>query len=98
MSDKTYDGPVVFVDGVHYPATNVEDHEDGERTHADLDRPLRWVEGTTYRYAEDDEPLHGDVHHLNNLEIVFPDDSQITVSPDEAEDVKQFLAERRGES
>jgi hypothetical protein len=50
--DETYDGPVAFVDGVHYPV--------GEDGHADESRPLRHVEGATYRGAEDGEALHND--------------------------------------
>lgn len=52
---ETYEGPVVFVAGVHYPV--------GEDGHAELSRPLRWVEGGSYRDAEDGEPMHNDVHH-----------------------------------
>jgi hypothetical protein len=57
---KIYDGPVVFVDGVHYPAG-----DDG----ADLSRPLRWSEGASYRDAEDGEPLHNDIHHESALDL-----------------------------
>jgi hypothetical protein len=55
-----YTGKVVFVDGVHYPAT-----KDG---HANLDRPLR-AEGDTYRDAEDGDPLHNEANHVNDLEL-----------------------------
>lgn len=56
-----YDGPVVFVDGVHYPAT-----EDG----ADLDTPLRRNDTNDgWRVAEDDDPLHNDVHHATEAEL-----------------------------
>jgi hypothetical protein len=56
MADETYDGLVGFGDdGVHYPLD-----DDGE---LDTSRPLRWVEGSTYRDATGDEPLHNDVHH-----------------------------------
>lgn len=69
MSD-TYEGPVVFVDGVHYPATVVEEHEDGPRTHADLDRPLRWDADTNgYRDAVDGEPLHNDVYEQRTVGV-----------------------------
>lgn len=51
---KNYTGPVVFINGVHYPAT-----DDG----ADLKRPLRWEAGTEYRDAEKDEDTHNDIHH-----------------------------------
>lgn len=56
-----YKGPVVFVDGVHYPAK-----DEG----ADLTRPLRWIEGDGgYRDAEDGDPLHNDTHHIGDLEL-----------------------------
>jgi hypothetical protein len=55
MADN-YDGPVGFgADGIHYPLD-----ADG---HLDTSRPLRWVEGGTYRDATDGEPLHNDTHH-----------------------------------
>jgi hypothetical protein len=59
MSDR-YDGPVVFVDGVHYAVD-----KDG---HANLKKPLRWEDGG-YRAARDDEPLHNDVNHLSDLTL-----------------------------
>lgn len=90
MAGKTYDGPVVFRDGVHYAV-------DGDG-HADLDRPLRWVEGATYRAAEDGEPLHNDVHELNGVEVVFGDDDAIVVSEEEANEVRKMLEARRGEN
>lgn len=52
---KLYEGPVVFVDGVHYPV--------GKDDHADTSRPLRWTPDG-YRDAEPGEPLHNDVHHV----------------------------------
>jgi hypothetical protein len=59
---ETYDGPVVFhSDGVHYVAD--------DEGHPDLTKPLRWVEGSTYRPAEDDEPLHNDVHQAQVVEL-----------------------------
>jgi hypothetical protein len=66
--DKLYDGPVAFVDGVHYPAT-VEDERDGEDgLHPDMSRPLRFdVDAGMYRDAADGEPLHNDVHHASDL-------------------------------
>ncbi len=65
-----YDGTVVFVDGVHYPATVIEEVEgEDPRVHADLTRPLRWVEGSTYRDAEEGEPLHNDAHHEADAEL-----------------------------
>lgn len=85
---KTYDGPVAFVDGVHYPV--------GDDGHADTSRPLRWVEGTTYRDADDGEPLHNEVHQINGVEVTFPDDEAIVVSPEEADAVKELLVQRRG--
>ena len=54
-----YEGPVAFVSGVHYPAV-----DDG----FDLKRPLRWEDGG-YRDAVKDEPLHNDVHFVNELEL-----------------------------
>ena len=54
-----YKGPVVFVEGVHYPAT-----DDG----ADLSRPLRWEDGG-YRDAEPGEALHNDANHLSDVEL-----------------------------
>lgn len=86
-----HDGPVVFVEGVHYPVDN-----DG---HADKTRPLRWVEGSTYRPEEADEPLHNDVHHQQEVVIVphgDEADEAITLSPSEAEAVRRLLAELRG--
>ena len=66
MADKfenleLYDGPVVFGDGVHYPIL-----EDGN---ADLDRPLRWVSGSTYRLAEPNEPKHNDIYHKQFVDM-----------------------------
>jgi hypothetical protein len=62
MTDTTYVGPVGFgSDGVHYPLD-----QDGR---LDLERPLRWVEGTTYRDAAPDEALHNDTHHVAHLEL-----------------------------
>jgi hypothetical protein len=68
MAD-TYDGPVVFVEGVHYPATQVESVEgEDDRVHADITRPLRWDNGS-YRDATGDEPLHNDANHQADLEL-----------------------------
>lgn len=59
---ETYDGPVVFhSDGVHYVAD--------DEGHPDLERPLRWVEGTTYRPAEEGDALHNDVHQQQDVEL-----------------------------
>lgn len=57
---RKYSGPVVFVDGVHYPA------KDGEH---DATRPLRLADGGGWRDAEEGEPLHNDVNHQNDLEL-----------------------------
>jgi hypothetical protein len=66
---NAYKGKVVFVDGVHYPATEAEKVEgEDDRLHADLARPLRWDDGG-YRDAEPDEPLHNDTHHASDLEL-----------------------------
>lgn len=59
MSD--YTGPVVFSEGVHYQAT--------DEGHPDTTRPLRWIEGTTFRAASVDDPLHNDVHHISETAI-----------------------------
>ncbi len=60
-----YDGPVGFgSDGVHYPA--------GDDGHLDTSRPLRWVEGATYRDAEEGEPLHNEVHQGNDV-VIHPE-------------------------
>lgn len=56
----SYDGPVVFREGVHY-ATDADGH-------ADLERPLRWEDGG-YRDAIDGEPLHNDVHHAREATV-----------------------------
>lgn len=59
---KKYEGAVVFgSDGVHYPV--------GKDEAPDLKRPLRATEGGGWRFADDDEPLHNDVHHLADLEL-----------------------------
>lgn len=55
-----YDGPVVFVEGVHYPI-------DAEG-HADLTKPLRWTPDG-YRDAQPDEPLHNDTFHASMSEL-----------------------------
>ena len=56
-----YKGPVVFVDGVHYPA------KDGA---ADMKRPLRLDEdGADWRDAEKGDPLHNDMNHAQDLEL-----------------------------
>jgi hypothetical protein len=54
-----YKGPVVFVDGVHYPAT-----DDG----ADLSRPLRFEDGG-YRDAEPGEALHNEMHPATEVPL-----------------------------
>jgi hypothetical protein len=59
---KRFEGPVVFVSGVHYPVD-----EDGEG--ADLSRPLRVAEDGSWRDAEEGEPLHNDMHHAQHLEL-----------------------------
>lgn len=80
---------VVFVDGVHYPI-----NDDGT---ADLNRPLRWNPEThDYRDAEEGEPLHNDVHHQREVEIAS--DDQIEIAPDEADAVREFLKNLRGEA
>jgi hypothetical protein len=61
MPPKPYDGLVVFVQGVHYPAT-----EDGGY---DLTRPLRWDGEGGYRDADEDDPLHNDAHHATDTEL-----------------------------
>lgn len=64
----TYDGAVGFgSDGIHYP------DEDGN---LDTTRPLRWVEGTTYRDADDGDELHNDTHHAR---IASVDPSSLTI-------------------
>lgn len=60
MSPRRYDGAVVFVQGVHYPI--------GKDDEPNLDRPLRW-DGDHYRDADEDEALHNDANHLNDLEL-----------------------------
>lgn len=89
---KLYDGAVVFSEGVHYPAD-----DDG---HPILDRPLRWVEGSTYREAEDDDALHNDTHQVQEVEIEIgtvatPSGDAVEVTPEEMEAVQAFLDERR---
>jgi len=54
-----YKGPVVFVNGVHYPAKD---------DHADLERPLRWEDGG-YRDAESGEMLHNDANFAADVEL-----------------------------
>jgi len=56
-----YDGPVVFTDGVHYPA-----NEDGT---PDTARPLRFVGGALYRDAVAEDPPHNDIHHEADLVV-----------------------------
>ena len=58
---KTYSGPVAFSEGVHYPV--------GEDDLPDFSRPLRSNGDGTYRDAEDGEPLHNDVHHMNLVDL-----------------------------
>lgn len=60
-----YDGPVVFREGVHYPAD--PEHEDG----ADLSRPLRWEDGG-YRDAAEGEASHNETYQANDV-IVHPE-------------------------
>jgi len=60
---ELYDGPVVFLDGVHYPCA------DEEVGGADLSRPLRWVTGKTYRLAKEGEPKHNDIHHQQFADV-----------------------------
>lgn len=65
----------MFVDGVHYPATEVdengnEDENGNKPVGPDLSRPLRWdVETSGYRDADDDETLHNDTHHQAEVEV-----------------------------
>ena len=64
MAEKRqrYEGPVVFVEGVHYPV--------GEDGHADLSRGgLRLADDCGWQFASDDAPLHNDVHHLQHVEL-----------------------------
>jgi hypothetical protein len=56
-----YTGPVVFSEGEHFPV--------GDDGHPDTSRPLRWVDGDTYRDAEAGEPLHNDVHMVKAVDI-----------------------------
>ena len=58
---KRFEGPVVFVEGVHYPV--------GKDGHADLKQGLRLADDGGWRFADDDEPLHNEVHHENNVEL-----------------------------
>lgn len=61
---STYAGPVGFgSDGVHYPLD--------DEGHLDTSRPLRWVEGGTYRDADEGEPSHADAHQANDV-VVHP--------------------------
>lgn len=87
-----YDGPVAFEsDGVHYPAT-VEDAEGG--LHADLSRPLRLDSETGgYRDAEPGEASHADQFHINSVDLEVGG-ATISVNDDDAEAVRQFLADR----
>lgn len=56
----SYEGPVVFVEGVHYAV--------GEDGHADKDKPLRWDDGG-YRDAEPGEGFHNDLVESRALEL-----------------------------
>lgn len=90
MSERSYEGPVVFADdGVHYPV--------GEDGHADTSRPLRWVGGGVYRDAEDGEPSHFDAHHLQHVDLDFGEGEAIELEPGEADAVRDFLAQHRAE-
>jgi hypothetical protein len=61
MSEDRYEGSVVFSEGVHYAAD-----EDG---HPILERPLRVNPAGSYRAAKENEPLHNEIHHLQELEL-----------------------------
>lgn len=91
MSD-TYDGAVVFREGIHYAV--------GDEGHADLERPLCWVEGTTYRPMTDADGLHADLYHERHVDLNLNTggaDDVIELDAGEADAVKAFLAERRGQ-
>lgn len=62
MAERRYTGPVVFSEGVHWPATK-DGHPD-KRSNG-----LRVTEDGGWRYAEADEPLHNDTNHLRDLEV-----------------------------
>ena len=89
MTDELYTGPVVFVDGVHYPVV-------GDAP--DLTRPLRFVEGTTYRTAEPGDPLHNDTYHEGyaGLEVAGASKPPLQVTAAEYEQVDAFLVALRG--
>lgn len=55
-----YEGPVVFVEGVHYAV--------GKDGHADKKKPLRWTPDG-YRDAADDDPLHNDAYGSGLAEL-----------------------------
>ncbi len=59
MSDS-YDGPVVFRDGVHYAVD--------KEGNANLKKPLRFEDGG-YRAAVEGDPLHNDAHHENDMTL-----------------------------
>jgi hypothetical protein len=61
MTEDRYDGPVVFSEGVHYPV--------GEDGHPVLDQPLRVTPDGGWRPAKKNEPLHNEVHHLQELAL-----------------------------
>lgn len=60
---KPYVGPVVFVDGVHYPV------KDGV---ADKRRQLRWKDGG-YVYAAPTEPTHLAMYGKQIVELTVED-------------------------
>ena len=59
--NKQYKGPVVFVEGIHYPV-----RKDG---HADLRRGLRITDEGTWRFASKNEPLHNETVHAREILI-----------------------------
>ncbi len=54
-----YDGPVVYVDGAHWPVV------DGQ---PDLSSRLLWRDGV-YVYASDDDPTHFELYHRDYVRL-----------------------------
>jgi hypothetical protein len=108
MNEGRYEGPVVFVEGAHYPV--------GEDGHAVKDQTLLWVAdspheaatadasgegnpgGGYYRWSAEGDQTHFALYHVNHAELDFGNDEPVRVSPDEAEAVKALLRQLRGEA
>lgn len=62
LREGDYYGPVVFVDGKHYPSPN---------GHADLRQHVLWnAEEGVYKWAKPEDPTHQHLYERNVVELL----------------------------